>query len=79
MSPARMCSLATSTARWYMPSGIELRTSGGASPGTGGSVSGTTSGWASFAAAARTRSHASSYSRSTSAPVMCRTGTLSIR
>ena len=38
MSPATMCSLATSTARWYSPSGIELLTSGSASPASGGST-----------------------------------------
>jgi hypothetical protein len=31
MSPSRMCSFATSTARWYWPSGIDERSAGSAS------------------------------------------------
>ncbi len=48
MSPATMCSLATSTARWYMPSAIVLRTTGGVSPGWGGSTTAWVRGRASF-------------------------------
>ena len=62
-----------------MPSAIVLRTSGGASPRSGGSTAGVASGTDSFAAEASTRSMAASYSRSTPSASMCSTGTLSMR
>ena len=84
MSPARMYSLATSTARWYAPLGNDEVATGKTSSRCGGSTGVYGKGRASSSTAFSARTDASSYKRFNSSVVKAcellpTTGTLSMR